>query len=134
MGTLDVSQLTDVTTGNSLISSYVIRGVCSTWLNYDQSTPSVIDELNVSSMDDDGTGDWGCNFTTSYENSNYLVLACPLRDDPNRGGYHIGYDRQASIHGTSSFDGASMTASSASADAAATDTVDIFSAVVGALA
>ena len=43
----------------------------------DSSGSSITGTLNVSSLDDDGTGDFGINFTSAFANTNYQAhLLC----------------------------------------------------------
>tara|TARA_R100001163_G_C4955584_1_gene121519 strand:+ start:181 stop:660 length:480 start_codon:yes stop_codon:yes gene_type:complete len=49
------------------------QGLCKVWLNFegDASGIPARDSFNVSSTDDDGTGDYGVNFTSSFANNDY---------------------------------------------------------------
>ena len=41
------------------------------WGKFSTGFSSVDDSLNISSLDDDGTGNGGANFTSSFANNNY---------------------------------------------------------------
>jgi hypothetical protein len=49
------------------------QGLAKAWVAFDgtASGATVADSLNVSSSDDDGTGDYGINFTNAMGNANY---------------------------------------------------------------
>ena len=47
----------------------VQQGLVKAWVNHDQAT--VNDSHNVGSVTDNGTGDYGTNFTTNMGNTNY---------------------------------------------------------------
>ena len=47
---------------------------CRAWVNFDGSgTVAIRDDFNVSSITDNGTGDYTVNFTTAMANANYAV-------------------------------------------------------------
>jgi len=49
---------------------------CRAWVNFDgTSTVSIRDSGNISSITDNGVGDYTINFTTNLEDSNYSVVA-----------------------------------------------------------
>jgi len=48
----------------------VIKG----WLNYDGTTNTINDSYNVSSVTDNGTGDYTVNWDTAFANANYVVV------------------------------------------------------------
>jgi len=50
------------------------QGLGKTWVNFDSST-AARDSFNISSLDDDGTGDYGVNFSTSFANNDYAVTS-----------------------------------------------------------
>jgi hypothetical protein len=47
--------------------------VCQAWLNYNGQTNAVNDSHNISSVTDNGTGDFSLNFTTAMANANYSI-------------------------------------------------------------
>tara|TARA_R100000152_G_C6648865_1_gene91048 strand:+ start:72 stop:407 length:336 start_codon:yes stop_codon:yes gene_type:complete len=69
-------------------------GAVQLWLNYNGSTNSILDDHNVSSVTDEGTGSYTINITSStFDNSNYatvlggihtsgIVLSRPVIRDP----------------------------------------------------
>ena len=60
-------------TAGSLDTSYVVHGSAKVWVNFDGDAAgaTVRDSFNVTSTDDDGTGDYGVNFTSSMSNNDY---------------------------------------------------------------
>ena len=48
--------------------------VCQAWVNFDGTgTPSIRDQHNVTSITDNGTGNYTINFTNNLANANYSV-------------------------------------------------------------
>tara|TARA_R100000406_G_scaffold5627_3_gene3804 strand:- start:354 stop:779 length:426 start_codon:yes stop_codon:yes gene_type:complete len=50
------------------------RGMAKVWAHITASGASLSDSLNVSSLDDDGTGEYGLNYTNNMEANNYSVV------------------------------------------------------------
>jgi hypothetical protein len=51
-----------------------MTGIAKAWVNFDGTgTPSIRGSFNVSSITDNGTGDYTVNFTTAMPNANYCV-------------------------------------------------------------
>ena len=50
-----------------------MAGLAKAWVNFDgtASGATIGDSFNVSSSDDDGTGDYGINFSNAMSNANY---------------------------------------------------------------
>lgn len=72
MSTLNVSNITDGTT--TVGTSYVVNGSAKATVYIAANGASSASSLNISSIDDDGTGDRGVNLTSSMSNSTYVVL------------------------------------------------------------
>ena len=54
------------------------------WIKFDMSSSfTTEDSFNVSSLDDDGAGDFGLNFTNSMNNANYAAPASAGDDNAN---------------------------------------------------
>jgi hypothetical protein len=101
-GTLKADTLTHSTAG-SLDTNYVVNGSAKAWANKATDGASLPDSFNISSIDDDGTGDFGLNFSTSMSNANYSV-AHATNDMASGGSYHWA-DLTSGTQSTSSFDG-----------------------------
>jgi hypothetical protein len=60
-----------------------MTGIAKAWVNFDGTgTPAIRASFNVSSITDNGTGDYTVNFTTAMPNANYSI-ACS--NDQNSG-------------------------------------------------
>ena len=71
--TLTTSDQVNTGTEKSIDTSYIFNGVSKAWVEYDgtASGATIGDSFNVSSTDDDATGDYGVNFTNAMGNANY---------------------------------------------------------------
>ena len=49
------------------------QGLCKSWAKVSADGASNLDSFNVSTIDDDGTGDGGIHFTTDMANANYSI-------------------------------------------------------------
>ena len=63
-------------------TTYVVQGSSKVYALWDMAdlsgtggTTGIDTSLNVSSMDDDGSGDFGINFTTSFTTANYAAVS-----------------------------------------------------------
>lgn len=91
MSTLKVATIQDTSGNNSSTPEQVFQGRAKAWVNFNGTgTVSIRDNFNVSSITDNGQGDFSVNFTTAMANANYAAsLNTGDTDD---------YDRFASIH------------------------------------
>ena len=71
--TLTTSDQVNTGTEKSIDTSYIFNGVSKAWVEYDgtASGATIGDSFNVSSTDDDATGDYGVNFTNAMGNTKY---------------------------------------------------------------
>ena len=53
------------------VTQNMVQGLCKSWADKKQDGTALLDSFNVSSIDDDGTGDYGLNFTNAFNNVNY---------------------------------------------------------------
>ena len=75
MSTLKVTTIQDTSGGNASTSEQIAQGRAKSWVQFDgRSTPSIADSFNVSSITDNGTGDYDVNFSTNMSNANYSVV------------------------------------------------------------
>ena len=51
------------------------QGVAKVWIDIPLGAASINDSFNVSSLDDDGTGDFGVNVTNSFDNAFHVPTA-----------------------------------------------------------
>ena len=72
MSTLNVSNITDGT--DTVETGYVLNGSAKAWVNFNGTgTVAARDSNNVSSLTDNGTGDYQINISSAMNNSNYYV-------------------------------------------------------------
>jgi hypothetical protein len=72
-GALTISTLNNDT--GVLATQNGMTGIAKAWVNFDGTgTPSIRGSFNVSSITDNGTGDYTVNFTTAMPNANYAGL------------------------------------------------------------
>ena len=59
-------------TAKSMDTDYVVNGSAKAWVNFNgEGTIASRDTFNVSSLDDDNTGEYRINFTNNMGNANY---------------------------------------------------------------
>ena len=74
MSTLKVNTIQDASGGNSSTASQIAEGRAKAWIHFDgQDTVAIRDSFNVSTLTDNGTGDYTISFTTAMANTNYAV-------------------------------------------------------------
>jgi hypothetical protein len=72
-GALTISTLNNDT--GVLATQNGMTGIAKAWVNFDGTgTPSIRGSFNVSSITDNGTGDYTVNFTTAMPNANYSLV------------------------------------------------------------
>ena len=76
MSTIDVANLTDGT--DTVATGYVINGSAKAWVDWDGTgTIYIRDSMNVSSVTDNGVGQFTANFTNNMDNASYsFSLSC----------------------------------------------------------
>ena len=74
MSTLRCTNLQDTSGGNSLTTAQIYNGACKAWVNFNGTgTVAIRAQFNVSSITDNGTGDYTVNFTSALADANYCV-------------------------------------------------------------
>ena len=72
MSTLNVSNISDGT--DTVATGYVVNGSAKAWVNFNGGgTAAIRDSANITSLTDNGTGDYSLNFTNSFGAGNYSV-------------------------------------------------------------
>ena len=72
---LRVNTLKDAAGNNSIATSFVAGGSAKAWVNFNGTgTIAARTSLNLSSLTDNGTGDYTVNFTTAMPDVNYCVV------------------------------------------------------------
>ena len=61
-----------------------MQGSAKAWADVNAAGTTINDSFNVSSFDDDGTGDGGANLTSNMGSANYSAVG---QTDGNQGGY-----------------------------------------------
>ena len=82
--TLTTSDQVNTGTEKSIDTSYIFNGVCKSWVNFDGSESPLTnrDSFNVSSLVDNGTGNYDQVFTNSMSSANYSVSGAPADNAP----------------------------------------------------
>ena len=70
--TLTTSDQVKTGTEKSLDTSYIFNGVAKAHC-YWESTSTIVRGFNISSIDDDGTGDWDLNYTNNFSGTKNIV-------------------------------------------------------------
>ena len=82
MSTLRCTNLQDTSGSNSLTTAQIYNGAAKAWVNFNGSgTVAIRAQFNVSSITDNGTGDYTVNFTTAMPDANYS-FACSCTNGP----------------------------------------------------
>jgi len=75
MSNLVVSNISDGTT--SVGTGYVVNGSSKVWCCWNGTgTAAVRDSHNISSLTDNGTGDYTFAYTNNFSSSNYTIAGC----------------------------------------------------------
>lgn len=76
MSTLRLTTLSNQGGTASVPSDTVINGTAKAWVNFNGTgTVAIRASFNVSSITDNGSGNYTVNFTTAFANTNYCGLA-----------------------------------------------------------
>jgi hypothetical protein len=78
--TLVVDRLQDDGTGNSDAVQDIIDGRAKAWARVDNSQ-NIEQELNISSLTDNGTGYYDLNFNNNFSASSYNIVLAPNAND-----------------------------------------------------
>jgi len=74
MSTLKVSTIQDTSGNNSSTPAGIASGTAKAWVNFNgDGTVAIRDNFNVSSITDNGTGDYTVTFTTAMASADYCV-------------------------------------------------------------
>ena len=80
MSTLNVGNITDGT--NTVDTEKLSKGTAAAWVNFNGTgTVSIRGSYNVSSITDEGTGQYMINFSSELSTSNYVALSNSGYDD-----------------------------------------------------
>jgi len=70
---LRVNTLTDASSNNSVPMATVASGSAKAWAKIAANGASILDSFNVSSHDDDGSGDGGIHINNDMDSANYVI-------------------------------------------------------------
>lgn len=74
MSTLRVSTIQDTAGSNSSTPAAIANGIAKAWVNFNGTgTVAIRAQYNVSSITDNGTGDYTVNFTTALAAADYCA-------------------------------------------------------------
>ena len=93
MSTIKVTNIQDTSGGNQSTSEQIAQGRAKAWADFDGSVSdpdSTLNGYNISSITDNGTGDYTLTFTSNLSNANYAVIAMCLDDSSGNNGYLYG--------------------------------------------
>lgn len=89
MSTLRLTTIANQTGSSSVPSDTVINGSAKAWVNFNGTgTVAIRASFNVSSITDNGTGDYTVNFSTAFSDANYSPCSMGRQSvgaDPNSG-------------------------------------------------
>jgi len=84
MSTLNTVNITNGT--DSITVEGAVKGSAKAWVNFNGTgTVAIRASYNVSSITDNGVGDYTVNFTTAMPDANYCAVACSSRTDSANG-------------------------------------------------
>jgi len=72
---LRVNTLKDASGNNSVATSFVAGGSAKAWGHLAAGGASLPDSFNLSSIDDDGTGEYGLNYTSAMNSATYSATS-----------------------------------------------------------
>jgi len=83
-GIVDADMLAANAVTEAKLATSPQQGLAKAWVNFDSNgTLAVTDSFNVSSVTDNGVGDYTINFTSAFANTNYCIVgACEQRNTP----------------------------------------------------
>ena len=104
MSTIKVNNLQNASGGSNSTPEQIQQGRAKAWVNFNgQSSITVRDSFNVSSITDNATGAYTVNFTNAMANANYATM-CSCGDGTTDGSIPYltylsvgGYDQSVSI-------------------------------------
>ena len=84
---LRVDTLTDASSNNSTAMSTINQGTAKVWADIAAGGASLPDSFNCSSIDDDGTGEYGINIASDMSSTNYSAVTMQTKD--HSGGQNV---------------------------------------------
>jgi len=74
MSTLKVNNIQTASGGSNSTPEQIEQGRAKVWINFDGTgTVAIRDSFNISSLTDNGTGDYTLNFSNAFSNDDYCL-------------------------------------------------------------
>ena len=81
MSTIKVNNLQDASGGSNSTPQQIEQGRAKAWVNFNGlGTVAIRDDFNVSSITDNGTGDYTVTFTNAMSNANYCTVEAAFHE------------------------------------------------------
>ena len=81
MSTIKVNNLQSASGGSNSTPEQIEQGRAKAWVNFNGTgTVAIRDSYNVTSITDQGTGDYTVNFTNSLSNANFVMAGVSAYD------------------------------------------------------
>jgi len=94
MSTIKTTTLSTLDGTATVPVNTVVNGSAKAWVNFNGTgTVAIRASFNVSSITDNGTGDYTANFTTALADANYVVAGSGSADGAGSGG--IGFSNES---------------------------------------
>ena len=88
MSTLKVNTIQNTSGGSSSTPEQIEQGRCKVWINIEgEGTYTIRDSFNVSSVGDNGTGEYVINFSITFANNGYCVTTSGFNHGQSDGGW-----------------------------------------------
>jgi hypothetical protein len=109
-GGLPDGSITNDDLAGSITDAKLSGTTCKAFVNFDGTgTPAIRAQFNVSSITDNGTGDYTVNFATALADANYVVSGTAMRQSDNLPNGNAGMD--LNLVGNSTYSNTFSTAS-----------------------
>ena len=82
-----VADTLEHSTAGSIATNYVVEGSAKAWAHFDGSAATLDDNLNFSSLTDNGTGDYNPNLTNNMSSVSYACAGSSNHTSSNRGAF-----------------------------------------------
>ena len=100
MSTLQTSNIQDTSGNNNSTPEEINKGRAKAWVNFNGTgTPAIRESYNVSSITDNGTGDFTVNFATNMPSASYVPLLTSIARTNSSAGATTPGIRSANSHG-----------------------------------
>ena len=102
LATAKITTLADSAGANTSTPAAIANGIAKAWVNFNgTSTVAIRAQYNVSSITDNGTGDYTVNFTTAFADANYSVVGTATATSTSTSAGNSGKEMFFSLYATS---------------------------------